>query len=445
MPKNIADLRRARKAAADTMQAAADRIAALEEQDGAPAPEAMAAATADFEAAQASFTTAQAAVQRAEAVEAARAAAVIGDGGAGSMAGGTVPAPLAGVPAAAQDPALKGVGFGFAVQALARNRGDRERAVADLDRAGHSAISAALSGASEAAGGVTVPQPLATEVIDLLRARSVVRAAGTRTFPMPAGEMRRAKLLASATASYGAENAVIAASEPSFGALDQSFKKLTALVPIGNSLLRHSGVGIAQVVRDDMLSVMALREDLAFLRGPGGATSPKGLRYWIPAAHWSEGVAATAAGSELARRRLVSRVEDADVPMVAPRWIMRASAKNWLASLKDGVGLVLFPSIQANGTLFGYPISTTSQIPDNLGAGGNETEIYFGDFNEAMIGDSMVLTIGVSSEAAYVNDVGDLVSAFANDLTLMRAISEHDFAPAHDEAFAGFSAAGWSI
>lgn len=438
MPKNIADLRRARRAAADTMQAAADRIAALEEQDSAPAPEAMAAATADFEAAQASFATAQAAVQRAEAVEAAQAAAAVGDGV-------LAPIPVPGMPAAAQDPALKGVGFGFAVQALARNRGDRERAVADLDRAGHSAISAALSGASEAAGGVTVPQPLATEVIDLLRARSVVRAAGTRTFPMPAGEMRRAKLLASATASYGAENAVIAASEQSFGALDQSFKKLTALVPIGNSLLRHSGVGIAQVVRDDMLSVMALREDLAFLRGPGDATSPKGLRSWIPAANWTASVAATAAASELALRRLVSRVEDADVPMVAPRWIMRASAKNWLASLKDGVGLVLFPSIQANGTLFGYPISTTSQIPDNLGTGGNETEIYFGDFNEAMIGDSMVLTIGVSSEAAYVNDGGDLVSAFANDLTLMRAISEHDFAPAHDEAFAGFSAAGWSI
>lgn len=438
MPKNIADLRRARRAAADTMQAAADRIAALEEQDSAPAPEAMAAATADFEAAQASFATAQAAVQRAEAVEAAQAAAAVGDGD-------PAPIPVPGMPAAAQDPALKGVGFGFAVQALARNRGDRERAVADLDRAGHSAISAALSGASEAAGGVTVPQPLATEVIDLLRARSVVRAAGTRTFPMPAGEMRRAKLLASATASYGAENAVIAASEQSFGALDQSFKKLTALVPIGNSLLRHSGVGIAQVVRDDMLSVMALREDLAFLRGPGDATSPKGLRSWIPAANWTASVAATAAASELALRRLVSRVEDADVPMVAPRWIMRASAKNWLASLKDGVGLVLFPSIQANGTLFGYPISTTSQIPDNLGTGGNETEIYFGDFNEAMIGDSMVLTIGVSSEAAYVNDGGDLVSAFANDLTLMRAISEHDFAPAHDEAFAGFSAAGWSI
>ncbi len=438
MPKNIADLRRARRAAADTMQAAADRIAALEEQDSAPAPEAMAAATADFEAAQASFATAQAAVQRAEAVEAAQAAAAVGDGN-------PAPIPVPGMPAAAQDPALKGVGFGFAVQALARNRGDRERAVADLDRAGHSAISAALSGASEAAGGVTVPQPLATEVIDLLRARSVVRAAGTRTFPMPAGEMRRAKLLASATASYGAENAVIAASEQSFGALDQSFKKLTALVPIGNSLLRHSGVGIAQVVRDDMLSVMALREDLAFLRGPGDASSPKGLRSWIPAANWTASVAATAAASELALRRLVSRVEDADVPMVAPRWIMRASAKNWLASLKDGVGLVLFPSIQANGTLFGYPISTTSQIPDNLGTGGNETEIYFGDFNEAMIGDSMVLTIGVSSEAAYVNDGGDLVSAFANDLTLMRAISEHDFAPAHDEAFAGFSAAGWSI
>ena len=62
-----------------------------------------------------------------------------------------------------------------------------------------------------------------------------------------------------------------------------------------------------------------------------------------------------------------------------------------------------------------------------------------------MIGDSMQITFGSSTEAAYVNQSGDTVSAFQNDLTLMRAIAEHDMAPAHDEAIAGLNGVGWSL
>lgn len=285
-------------------------------------------------------------------------------------------------------------------------------------------------------------------MIELLRSRVVVRRAGARTFPMPAGQIRHSKQTASATASYGAENAQIAPSEPEFDKLDQSFKKLTGLVPVGNSLLRHSGMAMAQHVRDDLLKVMARREDLAFIRGTGTANTPRGIRNWLLAANWiaatDAGIAASSAAAEAALRTVVSRVEDADVNMSQAGWIMRASAKNFLANLRDDNGNKLFPSIEANGQLLGWPIHITSQIPNNLGSGGDETEIYFGEFSEAMIGDSMDLSIGVSTEAGYF-DGTEWVSAFQNDLTLMRAISEHDFALEHDVAFAGFNAAGWSL
>ncbi|PTM74774.1 HK97 family phage major capsid protein [Cereibacter johrii] len=441
--QNLDDLRRARKAAADTMAAVAARIGALEAAE-TPDAAALEAETAAFAAAEAAFAKADAAVTRAAAVEAAQAAAAQGDGaGAGS---GTGAAGADAVPAIAADPAHRGVAAGFMVQALARTKGDRDKAARLLEAEGHGAISAALSGASEGAGGVTIPRPQAAELIEMLRARVVVRASGARTLPMPAGEMRHAKQMGSAVAAYAAENAAIAPSQPSFDKIDQSFKKLVGMVPIGNSLLRHSGVAMAQLVRDDLLKVMALREDLAFLRGDGSADTPKGLRHWMLPANWTAApVAATPAAAEAAIRRAVSLVEDADVGMVSPGWIMRASTKNWLASLKDANGNPLFPSIGASAQLMGFPIRTSSQIPDNLGAGGDETEIYFGDFDEAMIGDSMALVVGSSTDASFVDGNGATVSAFQNDLTLMRAISEHDFAPAHDEAFAGFNASGWTL
>jgi len=145
-------------------------------------------------------------------------------------------------------------------------------------------------------------------------------------------------------------------------------------------------------------------------------------------------------------RRCVSQVEDANVPMSKPGWIMRASAKNWMAALRNpDTGFKVFPSIDNDGTLMGYPIHVTSQIPDNLGVGGDETEITFADFDEIVIGDSQVITIDVSREAAFVDVNGDTISAFQRDLTLMRAIAEHDMAPMHDEAIAGFNAVGWSL
>lgn len=442
---SIADLRRSRAAAAQQMKAASDAIRAHEAAALAADSEAMQKAIADFDAAKAAFDRASEQLARAEAVEAAEAAIAQGDMTSMTPTAGNGLGGAATVPALASDPQHRGVAAGFMVHALAQARGDRDKAVAALERAGHGAISAVLNGAVETAGGVTIPQAQTAELIALLSARVVVRASGARTFPMPAGQIRRAKQIAPATATYTGEASAIAVSTPEFDKQDMAFKKLTAMVPISNDLLRYSNLQMATIVRDDLLRVMALREDLAFLRGDGAGDTPTGVLHWIPAENWASGIAATAAAAEAAIRRAVSVVEDSNVAMTAPGWVMRASAKNFLAALRDPLGHYLFPSIDQNGTLKGFPIRTTAQIPDNLGPGGDETEIYFGDWSEAMIGDSMALTVDQSNVASFVDADGSTISAFQNDLTVMRAISEHDFAPEHDVGFSGFRASGWSL
>lgn len=439
MAKDIADLRRDRKAAADKMKDSADAISTLETTGAAADAAEMVAALADFETAQAAFETADAAVKRAEAVERAQAesAAAGGDEGNSAVPGGSALA------ARAKTPGQEGIEAGFMVQALTMAKGDRDKAVAILERDGHSGVAAALSGASESAGGVTIPRAQGSEIIQLLKPRVAVRASGARTVPMPAGELRNARQNGGATAGYVGENAPAVETEPTFDKVDQSFKKLTALVPIGNSLLRHASPALAMLVRDDLRDAMALKEDIAFLRFDGTGGVPKGLKSW--AGHWLATAGNTAEQAEAVVRGVVSRVEDSNVPMAAPGWVMRASAKNFLAALRDPNGNLVFPSIDARGELKGFPIKVTSQIPDNLGVGGDETEIYFADFSEVMIGDAMAITIASSTEAAFVNAAGDTISAFQNDLTLMRAVSEHDLAPAHDVAVGGFNAAGWSL
>lgn len=435
--KDINDLRAARKTAADAMATAADKIEALENSD-TPDAEEVTKAQAAFETAKADFDKAAKAVTRAEDVERAQAAAAQG-GDEPQPQGGYAP-----VAAAPKNPADKAIEVGFIVGALANQKGDAEKAAAQLEDAGHTGVAAVLSGASSAAGGVTIPEPLANEVIDLLRPKVVVRRAGAETSPIPAGKMRHARMASGATANYGGEAAAIVESEPTFDSVDLSFRKLTALVPLSNDLLRMSSTAMARVARNDVVRQMAAREDIAFLRNDGTNGTPKGLRHWCLAPNWLAEAAATAAAVEVLINRLVNKVEDADVPMLMPGWAMRASTKNFLAGLRDANGYPLYPSIDKDGTLKGFPIYPSSQIPNNLGAG-SDTEITFADFSEMMIGDAMNLTIATSDQATFVNTSGDPVSAFQNDLTLMRAISEHDFAPMHDAAISGATVTGWSL
>lgn len=447
MPKDINDFRRDRKAAADDMEAAVGLIedaeeAQTDEEAAVGGSDDLKSANADFDKAEAAFHAADAQVKRLESVEAAKAAAAVSEQDPTSA-----PAAGSGISATPENPNHKGLQAAFMFQALAVNGGDRDKACAFLEDAGHSGISASLSGATPAAGGVTVPTPLAGELIELLLPRVTVRASGARSVDMPAGEIRNARMGSGATAAYGTENSAIAESEPTFDNVDQKFKKLGCLVPVGNSLLRHTSVSMAIEVRDIILKKMGLREDLAFLRGDGLSNDPVGLKNWMLAANWQAGVGNTAAVVEAALRGTVSKVEDADVGMIRCGWIMRASAKNFLASLREPVGgAYLFPALRGNNPeLLGYPVRVTSQIPDNLGAGGNETEVYFADFDEVMIGDAMDVTFATSTEAAYVDAGGTTRSAFQDDLTLMRAISEHDLAPRHDAALAGLTGANWTL
>lgn len=434
---DINDLRRMLKAAAENMGTTAQALDDLEASGTAEAS-AIETATAAFDAAKKEFDGLKIRVARAEDVEAAKASTAGSEqNNAGNGGGSHQPGQVA----KADD---KGADTGLIVAALANCKGNKDQAVTFLESEGHSGIAATLSGASDGAGGILIPRAQSTVLIGLLTPRVVVRKLGARVHDMPAGALRMGRVATAPTAGYIGENAPIVESEPSFDKVDQDFKTLTALVPIGNALLSHSSASVGATVRDLLLDYMALREDLAFTRGDGTGETPKGLRNWCLPAHLRTAVANTPAVVEANLRWMVSVVEDANIAMQQPGWIMRGATKHFLASLRDPSGAKMYPSIEASNTLHGYPIETTSQVPNNLGLG-SDTEITFADFGEIMIGDDQEIRVASSTEASFVDTGGNTISAFQRDLTLMRAVSRHDIAPAHDEAISVLTGTGWGL
>jgi HK97 family phage major capsid protein len=303
-------------------------------------------------------------------------------------------------------------------------------------------IAATLNTGENSEGGYIVPPDWRAELIPLLSARAVIRPL-CRSIPMPYGRLTMSRQTASASAEYGAELDVIPTSEPAFGTFSMTWKKLTCLVPISNDLLRYSNPQVYSIVRDDMLKVMALREDRAFLRDDGSGDLPKGLKNWCIADNKIEATdthtlstadAAIAIRLDLAKAKLKLTKGFFPLDPGTTYWLLNPTAHSFLESLTSPLGGLLFPEM-SNEMLAGLPYRVSMQTPENLGTGTNESEIYLADFSEIYLGDSMQLQTAVSTEAV-LNIAGTPVNLFQQDATAVRAISEHDFAPRQEGAIA---------
>ncbi len=340
----------------------------------------------------------------------------------------------------------KGIGAARFVRALAFGRGDPEKAVHFSKKAWDDSLGEAVIKSLQAgdftAGGFMIPPEFAAGIIELLRARTIVRAAGARILPMNSGTLTLRKQTGASTATYVGESQNITKTEPTGGQIVMTAKKLAAIVPISNDLLTfQSGPSADEFVRDDLVMQIAIREDQAFIRDDGLSDTPKGLRYWALAANITATNGTTATQVELDCKELIDALESANVRMIAPVWLMAPRSKNHLINLRDANGNLIFPEIRGSApSLYSYPVFTTTNIPTNLST--NQSEVYLVDMADVIIGEASGLEIAVDTSASYVES-GSLVSAFSRDETLMRAITRHDFAVRHEESIAIKTGVTW--
>jgi len=355
-----------------------------------------------------------------------------------------------------QEPGLALATCVRATAAAKFNGAGPEGAVETLRRWGHvdladkwaEARQKSLQAGDATAGGFLVPEEFSTDFIAYLRSATVMRKLGVPTLPMSSGTIKLGKGTAGATAYYVGESTNAVKSQMATGQLTLTFKKLICLTPISNDLLRYASPGADTIVRNDLTLAMAVKEDSAFIRGNGTDGSPRGLYYWAPGANRIQAngtVSLQNASTDLGK--LMQQLHAADVPMLKPCWVMAPRTKNFLITIQNTNGAFVFKDEMAGGTLWGYPYAITTGVPTNLdvsGAGTNdESEIYFFDAAQAVIGEAASMVVDASQEAAYY-DGASVQAAFSRDETVVRAIAEHDFAMRYDAAIAVLTAVDWA-
>jgi hypothetical protein len=93
------------------------------------------------------------------------------------------------------------------------------------------------------------------------------------------------------------------------------------------------------------------------------------------------------------------------------------------------------------GTLWGFPFAVSTAVPTTLG-GETESEVYFADFADVVVGESQNLIVDSSQEASYW-DGAVTQSAYSRDETIVRAIIEEDLAMRRDVAGAVLTGCTW--
>lgn len=431
------DLRRDRKAAAEKMDTAA--LALADAADDA----ALAAAQGDFDAAKAEFDTLTTKVAALESAEAARAASA--RPGADQNQPGA-PAHVASVPAQSAE---KGLKFGRMLRTLAAAGGRVREAQQIAEEQGQSGLFANLNTQTGAAGGYLVPEDTSGEVIELLREQAVITQLPPRFVPLPNGNMTMNRVVTGSSFAYGAEQSDAPATGETFGQMRLSAKKLRGIIPISNDLLRAAGTAVDRIVRDDAVEGAAYGMDEAMLRGLGTDYSPRGLRYQHAGfATEATHVLTMTATPDLQKvtndlSRLELAMRKAKVNPVGAAWVMAPRTETYLMNLRNANGILAFPEME-NGMLRRKKYHVTTAIPDNLGGGGNESEIYLVQPNQLFFGEHMGLEIAISNEAAYKDTTGTMQSAYSRDETLMRVIMMHDIGMRHLQALSILTGVTWS-
>ena len=342
----------------------------------------------------------------------------------------------------ASDP--RGFGVAQVVRAMAAGRGDVTRAAEWCHKtygAEHS-VTKMLSSDVHDSGGALVPLNTDSDVIELLRPASAIRQLNPVILPLPNGNLTMPGLKGGADASYIGEKRAIPASAQTTRSVRLTAKNLSALVPVTNDLIRYTGPQTDAVIRDDTIAALAQRSDLAFIRGNGGEFSPTGLRYLAA----DDNIVSANATVNLANvtedlGKAVLALWNANTRMIRPGWAFAPRTAMYLMTVRDGNGNYAFRDEMMGGTLWGFPFRVTSQIPINLGT--DESELYFADFADVMIAEADSLIVDISTEGVYTDEAGDVVSAFQNDLTLIRVIQKHDFNVRHRSSVAVLTGVKW--
>ena len=270
------------------------------------------------------------------------------------------------------------------------------------------------TGTAGEGGALVGTDLLAGSFIDALRARMVMAQAGVTMLPGLVGNVDIPKQTGESTETWLGEGDTGTNTTAAFGTVPLTPHTISVAVPITRRLMLQSTPSIEQLVRQELVSRIALGIQKAAIPGSGDADAPTALRAALVSGglslDWD--TADTPTWGEIVA--LEAAVVGADADLGAMAYIYSGATSGALKTTKLDAGSGRF--VEEMGEVNGYPRFRCNQVAT--------PEVFFGAWNQLIVG----MWSGLDLEV-------DRATLTASGGVVLRAFQDVDVAVRHVESF----------
>lgn len=262
-------------------------------------------------------------------------------------------------------------------------------------------------------GGTTIQTNLGS-FIELLYARLVLRGLGAQVLTGLVGNIDLPRFVTGATVANATENATATESNPTTGLLSLRPHRATTFVEVSQQLMTQSSQSVEGLVRNDLLTALALLMEARAINGSGSSNQPLGIL-------GTSGIGSVVGGtngaapdwSHIVALETAVATSNADIGSLGylTNTKVRGTLKN-TAKMGNTTGLAVWG--EGSTPLNGYGAAVTTQVPSGLTKGtasGNCSAIIFGNFSDLILAQWGGISIMANP---YIKDTEGLVRLTIN-------------------------------
>jgi len=257
------------------------------------------------------------------------------------------------------------------------------------------------------AAGAVETKLLTSDFIDMLKNKLVLSKAGVRVLRNLIGNVDIPKKTATGSVYWVTEGNAPTEANLTIGKITLSPKTIAGTMDYTRNLLNQTSMDVEQLIKDDLVSNIAIGVETAAINGSGSSGEPTGLLN-------TSGVNVVSIGtnggnptwSHIVQLETEVAVDNADIGTLA--YVTNAKVRGYLKVTPKVSGYPLFIWGEDN-RLNGYNALVTNCVPSNLtkGTGSNLSAILFGKWDELLIAHWGVLDIVVDP---YTNSKSGIIT-----------------------------------
>lgn len=287
-------------------------------------------------------------------------------------------------------------------------------------------------------GGLWLGEDWDSEIIPIIRSKSIVREAGARVVTLPKGGRTFRRNTSGTTMYWKGEGKKITKSSLKIGFYKMTGKEMGGEVIISNKLLRLADISADAEVQRDLMAAAAYLQDIAFIAGTGTEYQPSGILKWTPAAYKFT-MTATPDTTKISNDLLkcIQLLETANMDVSSGTYLMHPTQWWGIAQRETTTNqkAAYAQTLLDNNMLFGFPVKKSTNVTSG--------KIIFALMEYMLIGEILNMQFDFFPNGTYTDDNGDTISGIETDESVLRLLHEVDFLQKYDSAASVIEGVTW--